>query len=42
MTDKLRSYMAAKRDALPYIEHLSPKGLSNRPENSHVPFENER
>ena len=36
ITDKLRSYGAAKRDVIPGVEHRSHKGLNNRAENSHV------
>lgn len=38
ITDKLRSYGAARRQVLPDIEHRSHKGLNNRAENSHVPL----
>ncbi|ADY67781.1 putative transposase (plasmid) [Agrobacterium tumefaciens] len=38
ITDKLRSYGAAKRDVMPAIEHRSHKGLDNRAENSHLPL----
>jgi putative transposase len=38
VTDKLRSYGAAKREIAPRIEHRSHKGLNNRAENSHLPF----
>jgi putative transposase len=38
ITDKLRSYGAAKRQIIPGVEHRSHKGLNNRAENSHVPF----
>jgi putative transposase len=38
VTDKLRSYGAAKRDVVPAVEHRSHKGLNNRAENSHVPL----
>ena len=38
VTDKLRSYGAAKRDVMPAIEHRSHKGLNNRAENSHLPL----
>lgn len=38
ITDKLRSYDAAKRDVMPDIEHRSHKGLNNRAENSHLPL----
>ena len=36
VTDKLRSYSAAKRDVVPTVEHRSHKGLNNRAENSHL------
>ncbi|GHO62948.1 IS6 family transposase [Ktedonobacter sp. SOSP1-52] len=35
ITDKLRSYGAAKREILPGVEHRQHKGLNNRAENSH-------
>ncbi|EJJ26190.1 transposase [Rhizobium sp. CF142] len=38
ITDKLRSYGAAKRDVMPMVEHRSHKGLNNRAENSHLPL----
>lgn len=38
VTDKLRSYGAAKRELTPGLEHRSHKGLNNRAENSHLPF----
>ena len=38
ITDKLRSYAAAKRTVMPDVEHRSHKGLNNRAENSHVPL----
>jgi putative transposase len=38
ITDKLRSYGAAKRDIMPSVEHRSHKGLNNRAENSHQPI----
>jgi putative transposase len=38
ITDKLRSYGAAKKQIMPNIEHRSHKGLNNRAENSHVPL----
>ena len=38
ITDRLRSYGAAKRQIMPEVEHRSHKGLNNRAENSHVPF----
>ena len=37
ITDKLRSYGAAKRDLAPSLEHRSHKGLNNRAEVSHKP-----
>ncbi|MGQ3295029.1 MAG: DDE-type integrase/transposase/recombinase, partial [Shinella sp.] len=36
ITDKLRSYDAAKREIMPCVEHRSHKGLNNRAENSHL------
>jgi len=38
VTDKLRSYGAARREVMPAVEHQSHKGLNNRAENSHVPL----
>lgn len=38
VTDKLRSYSAAKREVAPGLDHWSHKGLNNRAENSHLPF----
>ncbi|BCH12889.1 hypothetical protein MesoLj131c_71470 (plasmid) [Mesorhizobium sp. 131-3-5] len=38
ITDKLRSYGAARRQVMPDVEHRSHKGLNNRAENSHVPL----
>lgn len=38
ITDKLRSYGAAKRKIMPGVEHRSHKGLNNRAENSHQPI----
>ncbi|WP_425294120.1 IS6 family transposase [Mesorhizobium delmotii] len=38
ITDKLRSYTAARRQVMPNVEHRSHKGLNNRAENSHVPL----
>ena len=35
VTDKLRSYGAARRQVMPHVEHRSHKGLNNRAENSH-------
>ena len=37
ITDKLRSYGAAKREILPGVEHRQHKGINNRAENSHQP-----
>jgi putative transposase len=36
ITDKLKSYAAAKRGILPGVEHRQHKGLNNRAENSHL------
>jgi putative transposase len=38
ITDKLRSYDAAKRHVMPGVEHRSHNGLNNRAENSHQPI----
>jgi putative transposase len=38
ITDKLRSYGAAKRQVMPGVEHRLHKGLNNRAENSHLLF----
>jgi len=38
VTDKLRSYSAAKAELMPGVEHCSHKGLNNRAENSHLPL----
>lgn len=38
VTDKLRSYGAARHQIMPAIEHRSHKGLNNRAENSHLPL----
>jgi putative transposase len=38
VTDKLRSYAAARRQVMPAVEHRSHKGLNNRAENSHLPL----
>lgn len=38
ITDKLRSYGAARRQVMPGVEHRSHKGLNNRAENAHVPL----
>ncbi len=37
ITDKLKSYGAAKAEILPGVEHRRHKGLNNRAENSHQP-----
>jgi len=37
ITDKLKSYGAAKREILPGVEHRQHKSLHNRAENSHQP-----
>jgi putative transposase len=37
VTDKLKSYGAAKREILPDIEHRQSQYLNNRAENSHRP-----
>jgi putative transposase len=37
VTDKLKSYAAAKREIMPGVEHRQHKGLNNRTENSHQP-----
>src|SRR6266700_4710033 len=37
ITDKLKSYGAAKRELLPGVEHRQHKGLNNLAENSHQP-----
>ncbi|MBB3916006.1 transposase-like protein [Rhizobium fabae] len=38
VTDKLRSYGAARRQIMPTVEHRSHKGSNNRAENSHLPL----
>jgi putative transposase len=38
VTDKLGSYVAARRKIMPAVGHRSHKGLNNRAENSHLPF----
>ncbi|MHA6645715.1 IS6 family transposase [Mesorhizobium sp. A623] len=38
ITDKLRSYGAARRQVMPGVEHRSHKRLNNRAENSHLPL----
>jgi hypothetical protein len=37
VTDKLKSYAAAKREIMPGVEHRQHKGLNTRAENSHQP-----
>ena len=37
VTDKLRSYSAAKSELMPGVEHRSHKGINNRAENSQLP-----
>ena len=37
VTDKLKSYAAAKREIMPGVEHRQHKGLNNRAKNSHQP-----
>ena len=37
ITDKLKSYSAAKAEIMPGVEHRQHKGLNNRAENSHQP-----
>ena len=37
VTDKLKSYSAAKAEIMPGVEHRQHKGLNNRAENSHQP-----
>src|SRR5262250_1863438 len=37
MTDKRKSYGAAKREVLPGVEHRQHRYLTNRAENSHQP-----
>lgn len=38
ITDKRRSYGAARAQLMPGVEHRSHKGLNNREENSHLPL----
>ncbi len=38
ITDKLGSYVAARRQIMPRTEHRSHRGLNNRAENSHLPL----
>ncbi|MFK7877945.1 MAG: IS6 family transposase, partial [Paracoccaceae bacterium] len=40
ITDKLRSYGAAKREVAPSLDHWPHKGLNNRAQNSHPDFGN--
>ena len=37
VTNKMRSYGAAKKELMPSVEHRQHKGLNNRAENSHRP-----
>ena len=37
ITDKLRSYSAARLEVMPSVEHLQHKYQNNRAENSHQP-----
>ena len=37
ITDKLKSYGAAKRESLPSVEHRQHRYLNNRAENAHQP-----
>ena len=37
VTDKLKSYAAARREIMPGVEHRQHKGINNRAENSHQP-----
>lgn len=37
ITDKLKSYGAAKREIIPNVDHCQHRSLNNRPENSHQP-----
>lgn len=37
VTDKLKSYEAAKKQVMKNVEHRAHKGLNNRAENSHQP-----
>jgi putative transposase len=41
ITDKLKSYAAAKREIMSGVEHRQHKGLNNRAENSHQPTRRE-
>lgn len=42
VTDKLKSYGAAKREILPGVEQRQPRYLNNRAENSHQPIRQRR
>tara|TARA_B100000749_G_scaffold269586_1_gene248558 strand:- start:33 stop:437 length:405 start_codon:yes stop_codon:yes gene_type:complete len=42
ITDKLRSYGAAKREIMPCVEHRSHKGSNNRAGNSHQPVRRQK
>ncbi|MER8722495.1 hypothetical protein NKH64_29875 [Mesorhizobium sp. M0999] len=42
ITDKLRSYGAAKRQLMPNVEHRWHKSLNNRAVNSRLPFQKAR
>lgn len=42
VTDKLKSYAAAKKEILPGVEQRQHKGLNNRAENSHDSNSTER
>ena len=37
ITDKLKSYSAARAEVMPSVEHLQQKYQNNRAENSHQP-----
>jgi putative transposase len=37
VSDKLKSYEAAKQQVMPNVKHLQHKGLNNRAKNSHQP-----
>ncbi len=42
VTDELRSYGAAHREVMPWVERRCHKGLNNRDENSHRPTRRRR
>jgi putative transposase len=42
VTDKLKSYTAAKRQILPSVEHRQSRYLNNRAEVSHQPIRRQR